>query len=55
MALFLQRSGSVAEVEVPESHDEKGRPVKKGIDDPRMGTNDRALRCQVMYPLPEGA
>jgi DNA-directed RNA polymerase II subunit RPB1 len=40
------RTMSVVEVEKPDSHDERGRPVKDGIDDPRMGTNDRLLHCQ---------
>ena len=27
--------------------DNSNRPAKQGINDPRMGTNDRMLKCQV--------
>jgi len=42
------RSMSVVEVTRPDLNegDNSNRPAKQGINDPRMGTNDRMLKCQ---------
>ena len=36
---------SVCEIETAETY-EKGRPKRGGLSDPRMGTMDRAMKCE---------
>mgnify|MGYP003954352567 FL=1 len=36
---------SVCEIETSETY-EKGRPKRGGLSDPRMGTMDRAMKCE---------
>lgn len=45
MLNFLQRRYSVAKIDTSQTYD-KGRPKLGGLSDPRLGTMDRATRCE---------
>ncbi|MCQ2737347.1 MAG: DNA-directed RNA polymerase subunit A', partial [archaeon] len=40
------RKMSVVKVETPDTYDEDGYPIEKGLMDPRMGVIDPSLRCK---------